>query len=223
MRLGGVLPLPCLESVSQLFVGPKSLPRWYQHGTRFSSLQVPTLTVLVHLTLWCYLQIQSCSLAAPGRKRIRPQIPWWEMVMFQCPTESHIFQYSKAGHPIANHLAFWAMSSTNFCSNLSLPWSDTIPPLVRWQWKIMEHQWVPHHLVEFCHGTSWLLFGPRNSLDSLIQLGGLVLQPQAETQESYLFRRATATENTWKIHDFKTMWFHGVILPTWQNVNVHSE
>lgn len=62
-----------------------------------------------------------------------------------------------------------------------------------------------HHLVEFCHGTSWLLFGPSNSLDSLIQLGGLVLQPQAETQESYLFRRATATENTWKIHDFKTM------------------
>lgn len=136
------------------------------------------------------------------------------MVMFQCPTESHIFQYSKGGHPIANHVAFWAMSSTNFCSNLSLPWTDTIPPLLRWQWKIMENQWVPHHLVEFCHGTSWLLFGPSNSLDSLIQLGGLVLQPQAETQESYLFCRATARENTWKIHDFKTMWFHGVILPT---------
>lgn len=179
------------------------------------------------LSLFIWLSDVTCRFKAAawqlqGERESDPKIPRWEMVMFQCPTESHIFQYSKGGHPIANHLAFWAMSSTNFCSNLSLPWTDAIPPLVRWQWKIMENQWVPtiwSNFVMARHGSSlgqetrWILwFNSAVSSCSLKprprSLTFFVVQPHEKYMENPRFQNNVISRCD---------------LPHWQNVNVHGE
>ncbi len=99
-----------------------------------------------------------------------------------------------------------------FFSQSEPPMNGHFPPLVRWQWKIIENPSIPHHLFKFCHGTSWLLYSLGQGTRWILWFNSAVSSCNLKRRfRSCPFGRAAATKNTRKIHDFKTLWLNCAI------------